>query len=102
MEETQIYFFVSILSHFYLEESQKSVREDLKPVRPLPKGADSSPQPSGTKGKGDSKKRSAGKCPENAAQKAGMKGPVSSKQTRKNTKHRTRTQKGRITFRIYI
>ncbi|NXE05060.1 CFA36 protein, partial [Lophotis ruficrista] len=58
-----------------LEESQKSAREGLKPVRPLPKGTESSPQPSCTKGKEGVKKRSAGKCSENAAQKAGMKGP---------------------------
>ncbi|XP_014821867.1 PREDICTED: cilia- and flagella-associated protein 36 [Calidris pugnax] len=54
-----------------LEESQKSAKEDLKPVRPLQKG----PQPSCTKGKEDMKKKSAGKCSENAAQKAGVKGP---------------------------
>ncbi|XP_061212809.1 cilia- and flagella-associated protein 36 [Neopsephotus bourkii] len=71
-----------------LEESQKPVKEDLKPVRPLPKGAESSPQPSGTKGKGDSKKRSAGKCPENAAQKAGMKGPNSSEVEKQELKQR--------------
>ncbi|XP_033916170.1 cilia- and flagella-associated protein 36 [Melopsittacus undulatus] len=71
-----------------LEQSQKPVREDLKPVRPLPKGAESSPQPCGTKGKGDSKKRSAGKCPENAAQKAGMKGPSSSEVEKQELKQR--------------
>ncbi|XP_071596479.1 cilia- and flagella-associated protein 36 isoform X4 [Heliangelus exortis] len=58
-----------------LEESRKPVREDLKPVRPLPKGTDSLPQPSSTKGRDDSKKRSAGKCSDSASQKAGMKGP---------------------------
>ncbi|XP_061317644.1 cilia- and flagella-associated protein 36 [Pezoporus flaviventris] len=71
-----------------LEESQKPVKEDLKPVRPSPKGAESSPQPCGTKGKGDSKKRSAGKCPENAAQKAGMKGPDSSEVEKQELKQR--------------
>ncbi|KAM6082699.1 cilia- and flagella-associated protein 36 [Chlamydotis macqueenii] len=58
-----------------LEESRKSAREGLKPVCSFPKGTESSPQPSCTKGKEDVKKRSAGKCSENAAQKAGMKGP---------------------------
>lgn len=53
------------------------MREDLKPVRPLKKGTENLPQPSSTKGKEDIKKKSAGKCSENAAQKAGMKGPVS-------------------------
>jgi len=65
-----------------LVESRKSAREDLKPVCPLQKGTESSPQPSCTKGKEDIKKRSAGKCSDNAAQKAGKKGPVSLKQTR--------------------
>ncbi|KAK1195448.1 CFA36 protein, partial [Pygoscelis papua] len=60
---------------FPLEESRKSAREDLKPARPLQKGTESSPQPSCAKGKDDSKKRSAEKRSENAAQKAGMKGP---------------------------
>ncbi|KAF1622855.1 Cilia- and flagella-associated protein 36, partial [Eudyptes chrysolophus] len=60
---------------FPLEESRKSAREDLKPVRPLQKGTESSPRPSCTKGKDDSKKRSAGKHSESAAQKAGMKSP---------------------------
>ncbi|NXV15709.1 CFA36 protein, partial [Cepphus grylle] len=60
---------------FPLEESQKSAREDLKPVRPLQKGRESSPQPSGTKGKEDAKKKSAGKRSENTAQRAGMKAP---------------------------
>ncbi|NXS99792.1 CFA36 protein, partial [Jacana jacana] len=58
-----------------LEESQKSAREDLKPVRPLQKGPESLPQPSCTKGKENLKKKPAGKCSESAAQKAGMKGP---------------------------
>ncbi|NXT46486.1 CFA36 protein, partial [Pluvianellus socialis] len=58
-----------------LEESQKSVKKDLKPVRPLQKGTENLPQPSCTKGKEDIKKKSAGKYSENAAQKAGMKGP---------------------------
>ncbi|NXS61818.1 CFA36 protein, partial [Brachypteracias leptosomus] len=58
-----------------LEQPQKPVRGDLKPVRPPQKGAASSPQPSCTKGKEDAKKRSAGKCSENAAPKAGTKGP---------------------------
>ncbi|NWY57315.1 CFA36 protein, partial [Chionis minor] len=60
---------------FPLEESQKSVKKDLKPVRPLQKGTENLSQPSCTKGKEDIKKKSAGKCSENAAQKAGMKGP---------------------------
>lgn len=69
----------------------------------LQKGTESLPQPSCTKGKEDIKKRSSGKCSENAVQKAGMKGPVSLKQTKiKNPKHRTGMQKDRITFRIYI
>ncbi|XP_069706328.1 cilia- and flagella-associated protein 36 isoform X2 [Phaenicophaeus curvirostris] len=59
---------------FPLEASRKPVREDLKPVRPLPRGAESSPQPSQSKGKEEIKKRSAGKSAESAAQKAGMKG----------------------------
>ncbi|KAM6138723.1 cilia- and flagella-associated protein 36 [Phoenicopterus ruber ruber] len=60
---------------FSLEESRQSAREDLKPVRPLQKGTESLPQPSCTKGKEDVKKGAAGKCAENAAQKAGTKGP---------------------------
>ncbi|NXG68149.1 CFA36 protein, partial [Baryphthengus martii] len=58
-----------------LEQSRKPVRENLKPVRPLQKGAESLPQPAGAKGREDSKKKSAGKCSESAAQKAGTKGP---------------------------
>ncbi|NXI44670.1 CFA36 protein, partial [Galbula dea] len=60
---------------FPLEQSQKPAREDLRPVRPLQKGTESLPQTSCTKGKEDSKKRSAGKCSENAAPRTGMKGP---------------------------
>ncbi|XP_042645224.1 cilia- and flagella-associated protein 36 [Tyto alba] len=60
---------------FPLEECRKSAREGPRPVRPLQKGPESLPQPSCTTGKEDIKKRSAGKCSENAAQKAGMKGP---------------------------
>ncbi|NWS68439.1 CFA36 protein, partial [Crotophaga sulcirostris] len=73
---------------FPLEASRKPVREDLKPVRPLPKGAESSPQPARSKGKEDVKKRSAGKCAENAAQKAGMKGPNSSEPEEQQLKQR--------------
>ncbi|NWR56524.1 CFA36 protein, partial [Bucorvus abyssinicus] len=61
-------------ARFPIEESPKAAREDVKPVRPLQKGLESLPQPSCTKGKEDAKKRSAGKCAENAAQKAGMRG----------------------------
>ncbi|NXW05015.1 CFA36 protein, partial [Fregetta grallaria] len=60
---------------FPLEEPRKTAREDLKPVHPLQTGTESLPQPSCSKGKEDIKKRSAGKRSENAAQKAGMKGP---------------------------
>ncbi|XP_053917959.1 cilia- and flagella-associated protein 36 isoform X2 [Cuculus canorus] len=63
-----------------LEASRKPARGDLKPVRPLPKGAESSPQPSQSKGKEEIKKSSAGKCAENAVQKAGMKGPEMSEE----------------------
>ncbi|CAM9855278.1 unnamed protein product [Bubo scandiacus] len=73
---------------FLLEGSRKSAKEDFKPVRPLQKGTESSPQPSGTKGKEDSKKRSAGKCSENAAQKAGMKGPNLSELEKQELKQR--------------
>ncbi|XP_074944240.1 cilia- and flagella-associated protein 36 [Phalacrocorax aristotelis] len=58
-----------------LDGSWKSAREDLKPVCPLKKGTESVPQLTCTKGKEDTKKKSAGKHSENAAQKAGMKGP---------------------------
>ncbi|XP_071596477.1 cilia- and flagella-associated protein 36 isoform X2 [Heliangelus exortis] len=71
-----------------LEESRKPVREDLKPVRPLPKGTDSLPQPSSTKGRDDSKKRSAGKCSDSASQKAGMKGPDLSELEKQELKQR--------------
>ncbi|XP_054239728.1 cilia- and flagella-associated protein 36 [Indicator indicator] len=57
-----------------LEQPWKPARKDLKPVHPLQKGPESLPQPSCTKGKEDTKKRSSGKCSENAAQKAGTKG----------------------------
>ncbi|XP_054052780.1 cilia- and flagella-associated protein 36 isoform X2 [Rissa tridactyla] len=60
---------------FPLGESGKSAREDLKPMRPLQKGTESLPQPPGTKGRDDTKKKSAGKRSENTAQKAGMKAP---------------------------
>ncbi|NWZ21792.1 CFA36 protein, partial [Asarcornis scutulata] len=56
-----------------LEESCKSAREDLKPVRPLQKGTESLPQP--TKGKEDIKNRTSEKRSENAAQKARIEGP---------------------------
>ncbi|NXY88782.1 CFA36 protein, partial [Alcedo cyanopectus] len=59
-----------------LEQPRKPPREDLKPVRVPQKGAEKPPQPPSTKGKEDTKKRSAGKCPESAAQKAGTKGPT--------------------------
>ncbi|NXL86361.1 CFA36 protein, partial [Alectura lathami] len=59
-----------------LEESRKPAREDLKPVHPLRKGTESSPQP--TKGKEDVKKRASGKRAENTAQKAEMEGRNSS------------------------
>ncbi|XP_010573162.1 PREDICTED: coiled-coil domain-containing protein 104 [Haliaeetus leucocephalus] len=73
---------------FPLGESRKSAREDLKPVRTLQKGTESLPQPSCTKGKEDIKKRSAGKCSENAAQKAGMKGPNLSELEKQQLKQR--------------
>ncbi|NXN94501.1 CFA36 protein, partial [Rhinopomastus cyanomelas] len=57
-----------------LEEPQKLTREVLKPVCPLQKGTEGSPQPPCARGKEDTKKKSAGKCSENAVQKAGMKG----------------------------
>ncbi|NXP12199.1 CFA36 protein, partial [Thinocorus orbignyianus] len=57
-----------------LEESRRSGRGDVKPVRPLQKGPEGLPQPSCTKGKEDMKKKAAGKCSENAAPKAGVKG----------------------------
>lgn len=53
------------------------MKEDLKPVCPVRKGTENLLQPSCTKGKEDTKKRSAGKSSENTAQKAGVKGPVS-------------------------
>ncbi|XP_064002077.1 cilia- and flagella-associated protein 36 [Pogoniulus pusillus] len=58
-----------------LEQPQKPAREDLKPVCQLQKGPESLPQPSYTRGKEDTKKKSSGKCSEIAAQKAGTKGP---------------------------
>ncbi|NXI73367.1 CFA36 protein, partial [Anseranas semipalmata] len=61
---------------FSLEESRKSAREDLKPVRPLQRGTESLPQP--TKGKEDIKKRASGKCSENATQKGRIEGLNSS------------------------
>ncbi|XP_075269710.1 cilia- and flagella-associated protein 36 isoform X1 [Opisthocomus hoazin] len=73
---------------FSLVESRKSAREDLKPVCPLQKGTESSPQPSCTKGKEDIKKRSAGKCSDNAAQKAGKKGPNLSEPEEQQLKQR--------------
>ncbi|XP_051471999.1 cilia- and flagella-associated protein 36 isoform X1 [Apus apus] len=71
-----------------LEASQKSVRDDLKPLRPSPKGTETTPQPSSTQGKEDSKKRSAGKCSEDAAQKCGMKGPDLSELEKQELKQR--------------
>ncbi|NXV48823.1 CFA36 protein, partial [Uria aalge] len=73
---------------FPLEESRKSAREDLKPARLLQKGRESSPQPSGTKGKEDAKKKSAGKHSENTAQKAGMKAPNLSEAEEEQLKQR--------------
>ncbi|NXK53154.1 CFA36 protein, partial [Chauna torquata] len=57
---------------FSLEESRKSGREDLKPVRLSQKGTERLPQP--TKGEEDIKKRTSGKRSENAAQKARIEG----------------------------
>ncbi|NXX89166.1 CFA36 protein, partial [Centropus bengalensis] len=71
-----------------LEASRKPAREDLKPVHPLPKGAESSPQLSRSKGKEEIKKRSAGKCAENAAQKSGTKGPNLSEPEEQQLKQR--------------
>ncbi|XP_074891477.1 cilia- and flagella-associated protein 36 isoform X1 [Buteo buteo] len=73
---------------FPLGDSRKSAREDLKPVRMLQKGTESLPQPSCTKGKEDIKKRSSGKCSENAVQKAGMKGPNLSELEKQQLKQR--------------
>ncbi|KAM9257619.1 cilia- and flagella-associated protein 36 [Cariama cristata] len=73
---------------FPLEESQKSAKEELKPVHPLQKGTESLPQLSCTRGKEDIKKRSAGKCSENAAQKAEMKGPNLSEVEKQQLKQR--------------
>ncbi|NXX22202.1 CFA36 protein, partial [Podargus strigoides] len=70
---------------FPLEESQKSLREDLKPACPSQKGTESLPQPSSTRGKEDIKKRSAGKRSE---QKAGMKGPNLSELEKQQLKER--------------
>ncbi|NXS11014.1 CFA36 protein, partial [Neodrepanis coruscans] len=53
------------------EGSHKSTKEDLKPQQ---KGPENLPQPSCAKGKEDTKKKSAGKCSETTAQKAGVKG----------------------------
>ncbi|NWR72738.1 CFA36 protein, partial [Centropus unirufus] len=71
-----------------LEASRKPAREDLKPVHPVPKGAESSPQLSRSKGKEEIKKRSAGKCAENAAQKPGTKGPNLSEPEEQQLKQR--------------
>ncbi|NXC38013.1 CFA36 protein, partial [Penelope pileata] len=61
---------------FSSEESRKSARGDLKPVRPLQKGAGSLPQPA--KGKEDTKKRASGKRSDSTAQKTGIEGLNSS------------------------
>ncbi|XP_009081481.1 PREDICTED: coiled-coil domain-containing protein 104, partial [Acanthisitta chloris] len=71
-----------------LGESQKSAKEDPKPVRPLQKGTESLPQPSCAKGKEDTKKRSAGKCSENTAQKPAVKGPNLSETEKQQLKQR--------------
>ncbi|NWS15846.1 CFA36 protein, partial [Pachyramphus minor] len=68
--------------------SQKSPKEDLKPVRPVQKGTENLPQPSCAKGKEDSKKRPAGKHSENTAQKAGLKGPSLSETEQQELKQR--------------
>ncbi|KAJ7403732.1 Cilia- and flagella-associated protein 36 [Pitangus sulphuratus] len=70
------------------EGSHKSPKEDLKPVCPVPKGAENSPQPSCAKGKEDSKKRPAGKRSESTAQKAALKGPSLSETEQQELKQR--------------
>ncbi|NWR83039.1 CFA36 protein, partial [Furnarius figulus] len=71
-----------------LEGSHKSTKEDLKPVCPQQKGTENLPQPSCAKGKEDTKKRSAGKCSENTAQKDGVKGPNLSETEKQQLKQR--------------
>ncbi|NXP18394.1 CFA36 protein, partial [Scytalopus superciliaris] len=71
-----------------LEGSHKSTKEDLKPVCPQQKGTENLPQPSCAKGKEDTKKRSAGKCSESTAQKAGVKGPNLSETEKQQLKQR--------------
>ncbi|NWI95803.1 CFA36 protein, partial [Pitta sordida] len=71
-----------------LEGSQKPAKEDLKPACPQQKGAENLPQPSCAKGKEDTKKKSAGKCSENTAQKAGVKGPNLSETEKQQLKQR--------------
>ncbi|NXG17768.1 CFA36 protein, partial [Grallaria varia] len=70
------------------EGSHKSTKEDLKPVCPQQKRTENLPQPSCAKGKEDTKKRSAGKCSENTAQKAGVKGPNLSEIEKQQLKQR--------------
>ncbi|NXK93359.1 CFA36 protein, partial [Formicarius rufipectus] len=71
-----------------LEGSRKSTKEDLKPVCPQQKGTENLPQSSCAKGKEDTKKRPAGKCSENTAQKAGVKGPNLSETEKQQLKQR--------------
>ncbi|NXC30585.1 CFA36 protein, partial [Campylorhamphus procurvoides] len=71
-----------------LEGSHKSTKEDLKPACPQQKGTENLPQPSCAKGKEDTKKRSAGKCSENTAQKVGVKGPSLSETEKQELKQR--------------
>ncbi|NXP48301.1 CFA36 protein, partial [Heliornis fulica] len=71
-----------------LEESRKAVREDLKPVRPFPKGTESSPQPSCTQGREDPKKRAPGKYSENTGPKPGLQGPNLSELEKQQLKQR--------------
>ncbi|NXO72822.1 CFA36 protein, partial [Phainopepla nitens] len=71
-----------------LEGSHKSTKEDPKPVCPVQKGTENLAQPSCTKGKEDTKKRSAGEGSENTVQKAGVKGPDLSETERQQLKQR--------------
>ncbi|XP_071302696.1 cilia- and flagella-associated protein 36 [Agelaius tricolor] len=71
-----------------LEGSHKSTKEDPKPVCPVQKGTENLPQPSCTKGKEDTKKRSAGKGSENTVQKAGVKEPDLSESEKQQLKQR--------------
>ncbi|NXN77672.1 CFA36 protein, partial [Bombycilla garrulus] len=71
-----------------LEGSHKSTKEDPKPVCPVQKGTENLAQPFCTKGKEDTKKRSAGKGSENTLQKAGVKGPDLSETEKQQLKER--------------